>query len=38
MVICVNVSHAWHGCSGEDIYGYLDVQLHIDVKMMLLAN
>ena len=27
-----------HGCFTVDIYGYLDVQLHIYVKMILVAH
>ena len=27
-----------HGCFRVDIYGYLDVQLHIYVKMILVAH
>ena len=28
----------YHGCFTADIYGYLDVQLHIYVKMILVAH
>ena len=34
----MNLASTCHGCFGVDIYGYLNVQLPIYVKMILLAH